>query len=153
MSKRFDILQAFYNVIEELENDEELRVNEFIWRQKGLVPFISVSPQKCPAFYVFDFKEDIKRESKLPLVAECELYIICEIWIQLNLSNEASQELNFIIEKIQHAFQQKENYRLNGLVQRVIEQGSEFKIISKESRIVSCEILFKLLYIRNAIKG
>jgi len=143
MAKRFDILSAIFVEIEKLEVSEHVP-----WRTKLKGPLLSVAPQMCPAFYVFDFQEDVLQETEIPNAVRCKLFVVCEAWLQHTLSDDVSCQLNDILLKIQNIFETREHYRLGGLAQKISEIGSKFKITSVQDRIASVEIVYEVMYIR-----
>lgn len=142
VSKRTKILDAFYEIVASVTPEDSSG-----WRRSEKSPITRVNPPECPAFYVFDFQEQIVGESaQHNELVQPQLYIILEFWTTLALREDASGKLNSMLWAIQKKLQ---GTKLGGLAQKVTEVGSKFKIDSQEQRIVSAEVAYRVTYIRN----
>lgn len=138
--KRTQILKAFYETVKAVPPPGG------VWRRTERAPLLRVSPPECPAFYVFDFQEQIIEESKQSNeICRCALFVILEVFVTHTLSDNPSDVLNKILAPIQQAFL---GNRLGNLVQVVSEVGSKFKVESLEQRQVSAEVAFRMTYFR-----
>lgn len=141
--KRSQILEAFYQQVKATIPPPDNR-----WRRTEKVPILRAMPQECPAFYVFDFQEQVLEEAKSKNdMVRAKLFIMLEIFVQHTLSDNPSDMLNLALAPIQSALL---GNTLGGLVQRVSEVGSKFKVDSAENRLVSAEIAFYATYFRKA---
>lgn len=140
-NKRFQILQAFFNVVNGCVPPDDGQ-----WRKVDMKPILRIQPQECPAFYVFDFQEKVIEESKQRNeLVRATLYIIFEFWVHHTLSDNPSEKMNKILWEVQ---QQLAGSDLGGLAQAVTEIGSKFKVESAEQRVVSAEVAYSVTYVR-----
>lgn len=141
--KRSQILDAFYKKVLASLPPPDSR-----WRKAEKYPLLRVTPQECPAFYVFDFQEQVIEEAKNKNdLVRAKVFIVLEIFVQHTLSVNPSDMLNLALQPIQSALL---GDTLGGLVQRVSEVGSKFKVESAENRLVSAEVAFYATYFRKA---
>lgn len=121
-------------------------IPEITWRKKSSSPILRIQPQECPAFYTFDFQEQVIEESEQTNeLVRAKLFIILEFWVHTTLSDDSSDMLNDVLWKIQKTTMKN---KLGGLVQRISEVGSKFKVESAENRIISAEVAFQITYVR-----
>lgn len=139
--QRTQIFEAFYAEMESIVPPEDNT-----WRKKDKKPILRVTGVECPAFYVFDFQEQVIEESKQNNeLVRAKLFIILEFWVQHTLSDSPSARLNAILWEVQQKFGAS---TLGGLAQSVSEVGSKFKMESAEERIVSAEVAYRVTYVR-----
>lgn len=142
-AKRAAILDAAYGLVSSIPG--------VVWKLKSDKPLLRVGQENCPAFYIFDFQEQITATAKPSTeIVQAKVFLIMEFWAIHALNQKPSEILNDILVRVQQALGAS---KLDGLAQEVEEVGSKFKVESAEARLVSCEVVFAVTYMRKVKDG
>lgn len=141
-SKRTQIAKAFFDLVAATSPPEEK-----VWRKKERHPILRVGVSDCPAFYTFDFQEQVTQlNPQKGEIVTAQVYMILEFWVHHKLSEEPGDLLNSILWQVQRAV--ATDNALKNLCSGVDEVGSKFKVDSAEQQLVSCESAFRITYTR-----
>jgi hypothetical protein len=146
MATRYEILEAIYQEISDI--DKVYTFNNFLWKHKSKGPIINLVPKFCPGFYVFDFQEDVLETVTQRDTLRCRLTVVVEFWVKNKVNDEASENLNEILMRVQNVIENIWKNRLKGQVQTITELGSKYKIPDYRNKIASCELMFAVTYFR-----